>query len=546
MNIKQNCKKPNVLVLLTDQQRYDTIGVAGYSHMITPNLDYLASSGCLYTNAHSSNPVCMPARHDLLTGLPGRAHGYFTNNRQPIKDYSLPTLPRIFQENGYRTVAVGKMHFFPRRMHHGFGDMFLMEEIPDCRQNDQYATYLKEQGLEHIQNLHGIRPHIYHIPQNSQMDEAHHGTNWVADKMIEWLQQNKEEPFFMMGGWISPHPPCALPKEYRGLYSGQEIPEHVPLSRNCLFGKEENEWYGDIDSEQEKRSIREEYYSSITMVDKHIGRVLNYLEESGILDNTLIIFTSDHGEMLQDKGFYCKMLPYEGAVRIPFIIRYPERFNKGVKNDKFVSLLDIMPTCLDVCGLEYNGGKYELEGESLCSESAKKHRINQVSSCGVGADRWVMNRNKRYKYIYWYNRGYEELFDMQNDPGELVNLMETENYPESEYIKLRDGVIDYEKQWGPDGVIVNGDFVKYDQAEYLMGVANSKFPFFCNKQFQRFNDSSSQEKEQRFIQEIKHALEGRDLPVNDIYNHPAWKKDFSDNWNSFGETQDIMDLLFEK
>ena len=159
--------KPNILILLSDQQRFDTIGRAGFSHMITPNLDNMATEGTLYCNAYSGNPVCMPARHELITGFPARMHGYYANNeKQSIRDYSVPTLARIFSRNDYRTVAVGKMHFSPSREHHGFEEMYLMEELPKVRQRDQYATYLEEEGLGHIQNPHGVRPHIYHNPKN--------------------------------------------------------------------------------------------------------------------------------------------------------------------------------------------------------------------------------------------------------------------------------------------------------------------------------------------------------------------------------------------
>ena len=138
-------RKTNVLLLLSDQQRYDTINAAGFPHMRTPNLDRLAREGVLFEQCHSTNPVCMACRHDLITGRPGRDHGYYTNlEDKPIDHYDTPTLPRIFSENGYRTAAVGKMHFYPAREHHGFGEMYLMEELPRRRQDDQYAMYLKE------------------------------------------------------------------------------------------------------------------------------------------------------------------------------------------------------------------------------------------------------------------------------------------------------------------------------------------------------------------------------------------------------------------
>ena len=139
-------ERPNVLIIFTDQQRYDTLGAAGFDYIKTPNLDRLAKMGTVYTCAHSSNPVCMPARHDLITGLPGRAHGYYANVEEPIRNKDMPMLPEVFMNAGYRTAAIGKCHHYPARAHHGYGEMHLMEELPENRADDQYATWLKEQA----------------------------------------------------------------------------------------------------------------------------------------------------------------------------------------------------------------------------------------------------------------------------------------------------------------------------------------------------------------------------------------------------------------
>ena len=404
-------KRPNVLLLLSDQQRYDTIGAAGFPHMHTPNLDRLAGEGVLFEQCHSTNPVCMACRHDLLTGRPGRDHGYYTNlEEKPIDNYDTPTLPRIFSENGYRTAAVGKMHFFPAREHHGFGEMYLMEELPKRRQDDQYLQYLKEKGLGDIQNQHGVRPLLYHVPQNSVQKLEDHGTMWVADRSIQWLEENGEEPFFLMCGFIQPHPPWNIPKELDGLYREAVIPEPVPRSRMPMDGNEPNPWFGDWDSREQKEAIRKAYYTAVSMVDMAVGKILDTLREKGLLDNTLIIFTSDHGEILQDKGYYSKELAYEGSVRVPLLLRYPKRLAGGRKIGGFVDSFDLLPTCLDVCGLAYPDG--ELRGESLFRLAEKNDREFQFSSSGLGYRRWVMCRNDRYKYVFHYNGGYEELYDM--------------------------------------------------------------------------------------------------------------------------------------
>ncbi len=551
--------KPNVLIILTDQQRYDTISALGYAHMITPNLDRLVKKSCSYMYAHSTNPVCMPARHDLLTGRPGRAHGYYVNRRMSIKDHSLPTIPRVFSENGYRTAAVGKMHFCPAREHHGFGEMFLMEELPIHRQDDQYLCHLAEAGLGHVQNIHGVRPHVYHIPQRAQMDQAHHGTTWVGDKTIDWLQSNGQNPFFLMTGFIQPHPPWSLPDAFEDLYSQADIPDAIPRSRKYPFVSEECAWYGDNDSEQHKRKIREAYFASVTMIDRQIGRIIDYLETSALMDQTLIIFTSDHGEMLQDKGFYSKELPYEGSVRIPMLIHYPNNEKAGEVCEDFVDLFDIFPTCLDVCGLKYPEGHGNLQGESLYRSSGGKDRSYQTSATGAGGagcgtpsgfgGRWVMSRNKRYKYVYYYHKGTEELYDMAADPSELRDLISAGDYPKEAYRELKDKAISYERQCGPEGLIQNDAFIEMDCGEYEPFV-NSKFPLWCLYHMQKFDEREPGARGEQFLKEIQYALARPELSgiaLEDVFCDPDWMKEFIRVWKVYGGSSgENFDALFGK
>lgn len=528
-------EKPNVMIILTDQQRYDTIHKAGFDYMITPNLDRLAEEGCLYRNAHTHNPVCQPARHDLLVGLPANAHGYFSNCKQPIKDYGLPTLPRIFSENGYRTTAIGKMHFSPVRMHHGYSEMHVMEEVPRRRQDDDYAMYLKENGLEGIQNLHGVRPHVYHTPQIAQVEEPYYETQWIKNKTIAWLEENGDYPFMMTVGYIKPHPPWDIVNNYKGIYKDRELKEPIPVSR-CYPEREDSSlWYGDKDDDLQKRKIREAYYTTITMVDESIGGILDYLEKTNKRDNTLIIFTSDHGEMLQDKGYYSKSLPYDSSVRIPFIVRYPDRFLANTVCDDFVDLMDIMPTCLDVAGLTYNGDKYALYGESLCANEPKKDRSSILSAFGfLGKNRWVMARNKQYKYIYRYNAGAEEFYDLVKDPLEMRNIISNMKGSEA-YRLLKEKVIQYECQWGPKGAVLDDELVTFE-GTLSHGNERGKHHFWANKQFQPFYEQDKAGRGETFLTEIQKALSDEahsGVRLNDVNGDAEWIASFKAGFHAY-------------
>lgn len=521
-------KRPNVILFLADQQRYDTLACAGYKHMITPCLDALAKEGTLYVNACSSNPVCMPARHDLLSGSTGRCHGYYANSEKPVRDEGVRFLPRVMAENGYRTVAIGKMHFVPTREHHGFGEMQLMEELPVYRQDDQYATYLENEGLEHIQNLHGVRPHIYHIPQIAQQDEAHHGTAWVADRAIDWLKSNGDAPFFMMCGFVHPHPPWNIPRERLGLYHDQDIPAPIPRSRCIEDEQEPTPWFGDDDSPEAVRSAQEAYFTAISMIDTHVGRVIDWLKETGEYDYTMIIYTSDHGEMMYDKGYFSKEVPYEGAVRVPMLIHYPG--GKAGRDQRLVNLTDLYPTILESCGIALPQTKVPYSGFSLLSE---KSRDYMCAATGNQSRRWVMVRSKKWKYVYHYNGGFEELFDIENDPREEKDLFLSGRAAACDCLEeMRSRALIYEQTYGPADMppMRALPFQKLDPS------VRGKYHFWQNTQMQKFDRRA--ERQRVLAREMEQALAcpehsgGQSLET--ALNDERWVAQFMQNWEAYG------------
>jgi len=268
-------ERPNILLLFTDQQRFDTIAAGGFDHMSTPNMDRLVRTGCIYTHAYSPNPVCIPARHNLLTGLGARFHGYTQNLKHPL-DHRLPVLPRILSDNGYTTRAIGKMHFQPTRRHNGFDTMELMEETPRVREHDEYAMYLKEVGLGHIQNIHGLRSLLYMVPQRSLIPEAHHGSTWVGDRSVDFLKNAQGKgPWFLWSSWIAPHPPFDVPDTFADLYVNRELPEPYVSETATSPLAQQRRQSADIPTGKEKaylRRMRELYFSAISLVDKNIGR----------------------------------------------------------------------------------------------------------------------------------------------------------------------------------------------------------------------------------------------------------------------------------
>lgn len=503
--------QPNILLITTDQQRYDTICAGGYEFMKTPNLDRLVKQGCLYKNAYSPNPACIPARHNIITGLTSKSHGfddnYFNNEKQ--LPYDVPTFPGLLQNAGYETIAIGKMHFSPARAHNGFGRMKLMEEIPKFRQDDDYAMYLKDQGLGQFQSIHGVRNYMYMMPQQSYIPTEHHGTTWVTDQTLKAIEENNGgRPFMIWSSYIQPHPPFDVPSEWANLYDDVDIPlgyDHkTPLSAIA----EENKGIANYPNDKYFDRAKRLYLASISFVDYNIGMILDYLEETNQIDNTVIVFTSDHGEMMNDNQTYQKFLPYDSSSKVPFIVRYPEYLQAGSVVEEFVDLNDLLPTFLDVAGVTYPAN-HKLPGESLFSELKAKDRNYQFIEHNRGDKRWISIRTADYKLNYYYGGGLEELFDMKNDPLEQENLLHGKPY-EFEDIRcmLMEKLVEYEKLWGLRGYVVNDKLIKMEQYKPHPSI-ESTVPLFIR-------NLSPEERETllSFDDEIKMAI--KDEPVTNI------------------------------
>ncbi len=537
-------QRPNILLLFTDQQRFDTIAAAGYPHMRTPAMDRLVREGCLYANAYTPNPICMAARHSLLLGMPSSCHGYVGNHHQPIRDFNAPTLPRLLSRAGYVTGAVGKMHFVPPREHHGFDEMHLMEELPRYREEDAYLRALAERGYGDVRHIHGVRHLLYHTPQRSRQPEEHHGSTWVADRSIRFLDENRTRPFFLWAGWVGPHPPFNIPGTFQDLYRDVPIPDPIPRSRSYPFNPEPSAWYGDCDTPEEVRVLRRAYYSAISLIDKNVGRILDHLEETGLAENTLVLFTSDHGEMLADKGFYQKALPYDPACRIPFVVRWPGRVPAGSRRAEFVDLLDILPTCLDAAGVPYPA-QDALAGESLFTAAPRRDRATQWSEHGGGAHRWIMQRDARYKYVYWYNRGTEELYDLERDPQETRNLLPAGAYPAEVLDALRARCFENELRWGTPARVEDGRPAACEANQFHDNMAG-KFPLWAHQQFPTWGPGTPEQEAALMEGEILSAA-GLDPEAGDfrrLHDCAEWRRAWKDGWNRAGGSDAFYERLF--
>ena len=349
-------EQPNVLLFMTDQQRFDTIRELGNPFIQTPTLDSLAQEGTSFTSAHCASPVCIASRCSMVLSQWAHETGCTTNCAMPQERTSLMEL---LADAGYQTHGVGKMHFAPdSHKMWGYESRDYSEE-GGYRENDDYCRFVHEAGYDHVSALMGVRSEYYYIPQPSQLPARLHNTTWVADRSLEFLdRRDNDRPFFLWSSFIKPHPPFESPAPWHRLYKPMDVPlPHLPADFEALqtyWNRRQNRYkYRDQGwDENFIRTMRAAYYACISFVDHNAGRIIERLRQTGEIDNTIIIWVADHGEMLGDFGSFGKRSIFDAAARVPMLVRYPERFAAGERCDEVCSLVDITPTILASCGVE--------------------------------------------------------------------------------------------------------------------------------------------------------------------------------------------------
>ena len=459
-------KRPNVLFLMTDQQRGDCVGADGNSAIHTPNLDRIANEGVRFTAAYTSTPSCTPARSGLLTGLSPWHHGMLGYGR--VGDKYENELPRMMREAGYYTTGIGKMHWFPQRHLHGFHQTLVDESGRAETEGfeSDYRKWFREQAPDLNPDATGIgwndyRPKAYVLP------EELHPTRWMGDTAVQFLRDyQREEPFFLKVSFARPHSPYDPPQRIMEMYNESDMPAPAVgdwAERNAMRGQEHKASLarGDLGVEQARRS-RRGYYGSVSFIDEQIGRILDALEEGGMFEDTLILFVADHGDMLGDHHLWRKTYAYEGSARVPMLIRCPEGLVTAPRGETLpqpVELRDILPTFLDAA--EAPVSEDRVDGRSMLellrgnTDGWREYIDLEHSRCYWPENQWTGLTDGRFKYIYYAPTGQQELFDLENDPGELHDL--SGDPKQRDTLRLwRQRMVDHLSERG-EPYVVNGD-----------------------------------------------------------------------------------------
>lgn len=469
-------KRPNILFICTDQQRADSLGCTGAPWAVTPNLDRLADQGALFEQCYVQNPVCSPSRASLFTGKYPSNHGLYANGVPLPADQRMFT--RTLADAGYDCGMIGKQHLSPcdtwrtEPRHDDGYRVFEWAHGPNHRalEND-YHRWLRK---THPDIYQGIFPEsganenteysnrartgtpIDHVPH-----EAHY-SHWVAERAIDFIEHDRTEaePFFLMANFFDPHHSFGAPQEFRDLIDAGAIPS--PLTKPDELDEKpaphraysEKSYSGTAPGFQdytadEIKEIRAQYWAMIALIDHEVGRIMEALAQAGLAEDTLVVFTSDHGEML---GNHRQLLKgpqlYDDLARVPLIARWPSRIAPRTNVPHLVQWIDLTATILEASGCAPGQG---VQGQSLLplmTGQEATHRpwaMCEYRNSGFATDPLIMTTMLRYehwKLIVWHGEPAcgstrdGEMYDLSQDPDELHNLFHApEHAPQRRLMK---------------------------------------------------------------------------------------------------------------
>ena len=431
-------KRPHILLIVTDQQRGDCLGLDGHPVLSTPNMDELGASGAFFRHGYSEVPSCIPARRILISGQNQVSTGMV--GMQGSEEFKPPhTVAGELTKAGYQTHLVGKLHQFPFRKRYGFESMVKSDgplgEFNPEKEPDDYHTFLGRHGyLPSDAMAHGLDPNGW-VGRPWHLSERLHFTNWCVDESIDFLKRRDPTvPFFLKLSIFAPHPPLIPPQLYYDRYMQMDLPpaaigdwvdaEHTPGTG--VEGARVSASRVRIAPDALIR-CRAAYYGLVNHIDDQLGCLFTAMRRMGLLNDTFILFTSDHGEMLGDHHMYRKTFAYEASARVPFLARAPQWMgcHAGQRLNQVVGLQDVAPTLLDAAGAAIPSS---MDGRSVLplmrgeQPAWREFLHGEHSGCYRNEDGMHYLTDGKEKYIWYSQTGQEQLFDLLDDPCECVDL----------------------------------------------------------------------------------------------------------------------------
>ncbi len=451
-------ERPNILWICTDQQRFDTIGALGNAHVSTPTIDALCRSGTAFTHAYCQAPICTPSRASFLSGMYPSSIHVNRNGNDTFPD-NVRLVTKMLADAGYVCGNVGKLHLASafRRREPRADDGYSYFEYSHAPRDDwevghDYADWVRAKGhvlAELTQDLDGV-------------PEELHQTTWCAEKSMAFINRNRGHPWLLTINIYDPHPPFNPPARYRAMFDPAEMPgPHFRESdlrqqevlapvdfqskardpsnldiKNPIIPKSMergNIEAGESSGERDARTLQAAYYAMIKLIDDQMARVVALLDESGLRDRTIVIFSTDHGESLGDHGLIqkgCRF--YEGLVRVPLVMNWPERIGADVVSHALVELLDQAPTILDYAGLPVPATMHGRSLRPILEGTVDPHyhrdfvRSEYYDALDLpGGSLATMFRDRQFKLVVYHQHPFGELYDLEADPWEFDNLWDS-------------------------------------------------------------------------------------------------------------------------
>jgi len=424
----------NVLLIISDQHKQTVSGCYGDPLVRTPNLDRLARDGVVFDNAFCQAPVCGPSRASIVTGTYPQTSGVYSHY-QPDPVRYLPTLGHVFRSEGYRTAAIGKLHVHGEDRRYrdlGFDDRQLRFYTYD------YEDYIQLVGLDNVRRYTsdrdlgdhpGRRPYFNPTNEPVTLDDALMYDHLVVDRCIDFMAGHRDRPFLLWAGLEKPHPDWYAPARFHAMYRPDDfsIPETFHCDTRLPATAERCRRSGRRFPPEHIPCCMAAYYANVSYLDEQIGRLLQCVEDQGLADNTVVVYTSDHGEHLFEHGMIEKHCFFDSATKVPLIVRHPRGWSAGRRSEALVELIDLVPTLADLCAVQ---APPTLEGRSLgpLLENPKQAHKSEVFSefyeAGA-AERMI--RTATHKFVHTVG-DIHQLYDLEKDPQETRNLADDRAY----------------------------------------------------------------------------------------------------------------------
>jgi len=419
-------EKPNIVLVTTDQQRFDSCGPAAPPWMRTPHFDLLCRQGVRFDAAYSDCPLCVPARVSIMNGQYSCTHGMTTNGSTSDVLDRETTLPARLRELGYQTCAVGKMHFTPQRARHGFDELIL----PDDYYREMARSGRASQPMRHGMGQNELEPAM------ATVSEAETLTSWIAERCVDYILDRRDPtvPFFLWCSFSKPHPPFDPPEPYYSMYRDCDMPAPAVGAWSGegssrlppVFDNYRRYTSYDLISTETIMAARAAYFGLVTQCDYNMGRIFQALQDRGLFNDALFIYTSDHGELLGDHRAGGKSFFHEGSAHVPMALRLPASWPgrpTGAAVSDPVTLADILPTLVRAAGGKVGA---DVDGQDMIALAtgeieAPRRYVVGTSNAG-GSPAYFAITDGKWKYI-WYPEGpAEQLFDLATDPHEENDL----------------------------------------------------------------------------------------------------------------------------